>query len=404
MDTFIARQAIYDRNGIIYGYELLYRSFFSDYYTEKNPDKATCLLLINSYLSLGFENLTNGKLAFINFTPNIIKSGIIEHLPPELIVIEILENSKLDNEFVSICKRLKKKGYRFALDDFIYNPQENSLLDIADIIKIDCLNFPLPNLDKFYSQLKEPKPLLVAEKIESKALFQEVYAQPYSLFQGFYLSRPVILTSFDLKPDKAVLVAFEKILEQEQYEVDTLEAIAKKDIALTLKILKLFESKALSQKSAPSIKEALSEISHAEAKCWFNLCMSDRESDNHSLRLQKRSVVRGRFTESLGSEAKLAFSVNELYFLGLFSLLDNLLNTSFNQIINRLPISAAIKKAYLREPSPLLDLLILVENYEAEKWENVLEQCNLLAINPTKVAEFYLEAQKWQNNLEVTFS
>ncbi len=402
MDTFIARQAIYDCFGNIYGYELLYRSFFSDYYTEKNPDKATGLLLINSYLSLGFENLTNGKLAFINFTPNIIKSGIIEYLPPELIIIELLENCQLDDDFIAICKKLKKKGYRFALDDFVYNPKQTSLLELADIIKIDCLNSPLPDFTSFYSLLKEPKPLILAEKIESKELFQEVYNEAFSLFQGFYLSRPVILTSFDLKPDKSVLAAFEKVLKQKQYQIDKLEAIIKKDIALTLKILKLSESKKHLPRLSLSIKQALSQISHAEAKCWFNLC-NNYDSDNQSLNLRKRSVIRGRFTELLGLEAKLASSHSEFYFLGLFSLLDRLLNTSFQQIVNRLPVSMAIKKAYLREPSQLLDLLMLVENYEAEKWENVLRQCELLNIKPEKVAEFYLEAQNWQSNLEVTF-
>lgn len=403
MDTFIARQAIYDRNGNIYGYELLYRSFFSDYYTEDNPDKATGLLLINSYLSLGFENLTNGKLAFINFTPNIIKSGIIEYLPPELIVIELLENYLFDDEFIAICKKLKKKGYRFALDDFVYNPKQTSLLELADIIKIDCLNSPLPDFNGFYSLLKVPKPLLLAEKIESKELFQEVYTEAFSYFQGFYLSRPVILTSFDLKPDKSVLAAFEKVLMQKQYQIDKLEAIIKKDIALTLKILKLSESKAHLPQLSCSIKQALSQISHAEAKCWFNLCNNNYEPDNQSFHLRKSSVIRGRFSELLGSDAKLPFSNSDFYLLGLFSLLDRLLNTSFHQIVNRLPVSTAIRKAFLRKSSPLLDLLMLVESYEAEKWEDVHRQCKLLNIKSEKVAGLYLEALNWQSNLEVTF-
>lgn len=61
-------------------------------------------------------------------------------MPKELVVVgEILETVMPDAEVIAACRRMKKQGYRLALDDYCDSPESRQLLEIADFVKIDVL-------------------------------------------------------------------------------------------------------------------------------------------------------------------------------------------------------------------------------------------------------------------------
>ena len=115
---FIARQPILDRTQSTYAYELLFRSGAADLFCGTDPESAT-RSTIDLSLLLGTQSLTEGRPAFINCTREALLSGIMRTLPKELIVIEVLEDVPADEDVVRECLRLKKDGYRIALDDII---------------------------------------------------------------------------------------------------------------------------------------------------------------------------------------------------------------------------------------------------------------------------------------------
>ena len=137
-EIHVARQPIFDRNLKIYAYELLFRSNAQDNFNENSADQATYDLVSNTFLALGFETLTKGKKAFINFTDNCLKNDLPLMLPQDKVVVELLENiAPDDQETYQICKNLKEKGYMIVLDDFIITETLNPFVELADIIKID---------------------------------------------------------------------------------------------------------------------------------------------------------------------------------------------------------------------------------------------------------------------------
>ncbi|MFW5630873.1 MAG: diguanylate phosphodiesterase, partial [Acetivibrio ethanolgignens] len=93
MDTFIARQAIFDKKGNVVAYELLYRS------SEKSTradlvdgDRATLQVLSDAITVFGLPYLTNSKMAFVNFTENLLLRDTALLASPEEIAVEILED------------------------------------------------------------------------------------------------------------------------------------------------------------------------------------------------------------------------------------------------------------------------------------------------------------------------
>lgn len=197
MNVYVAKQAIVDRFNNIVGYELLFRDNYSqNKYTATDGDKATLQLLQNSIVNIGMNKLVGTKKAFVNFTDNILKSNICSFISPENIIIEILEDIQPTDRIIESCKLLKDKGFILALDDFVFKNKYVELIKLVDIIKIDFFitkDLERKNvLKKILSINSDIK--FLAEKVETSNDFKEALSFGYSYFQGYFFSKPQIVT------------------------------------------------------------------------------------------------------------------------------------------------------------------------------------------------------------------
>ena len=123
MDVLVARQAIFDRDRRVYGYELLFRSNAGlNEFDGTEGGLATKQVLANSLLVIGLENLVGTKKAFVNFGRAPLLQGWHASLPRASTVIEVLETVEPDAEVVEACRNLREQGYQIALDDFVFRP------------------------------------------------------------------------------------------------------------------------------------------------------------------------------------------------------------------------------------------------------------------------------------------
>ena len=134
----LARQPIYNNDVEVVAYELLFRSSDENAADFDDEDHATSEVILNAFTALPVEELLEGKPAFINFTRKLLNTP-----PPiekNLLVVEILESVHIDRISIAAIKKLKSNGYTIALDDYVYNPKHDELLEMADIIKLDVMH------------------------------------------------------------------------------------------------------------------------------------------------------------------------------------------------------------------------------------------------------------------------
>ncbi len=193
MEVFVAKQSIFDRNLDVYGYELLFRSGHNNYYDGLDENVSTSSVISNSLSVIGMENLTGDKRAFINFPYEMLINGTATTLPKESVVIEILENVYPDHDIINACKKLKQLGYILALDDFVLKPEYYPLIELSDIIKVDFLLTKSEERELIIKKINSPKIKFLAEKVESRAEYDQAFQLGYSYFQGYFLSKPVII-------------------------------------------------------------------------------------------------------------------------------------------------------------------------------------------------------------------
>ena len=401
-EIHVARQPIFDRNLKIYAYELLFRSNAQDNFNDNNADQATYDLISNAFLTLGFETLTKGKRAFINFTGNSLKNKLPFILPHELVVVELLEDiPPNDQEIYQICSELKSKGYLVVLDDFIITEKLNPLVELADIIKIDFKTTSAQQQVKLMRACKHLPIKWLAEKVETYAEFKIAVEMGYTYFQGYFFSKPVILSSTNIPANKLVYMQILKELNKTQINFVKIEDLIKSDVSLSYKLLKFINSSFFGFKSKiKSIKQVLALLGERELSKWLSIIALKNIADDKPGDLVTESLIRAKFLEKLAKEFQPQLAA-QAFLLGMFSYIDVLLNKNMREILEEINLDKTIKEVLVGENanSLLFLLLMLVDNYEKGNWDKYFFYASLLKIEGNYISEAYRDALLWSNEV-----
>lgn len=402
MDSYIARQPIFDRKTHIFGYELLFRSGVSDSsYSAVDADQASSRVVMESFYTMGVTSITGGKPAFINFTSTILLENIAMLFPKNLLVIELLEDIEPTPEIVNACRNLCYQGYTLALDDFVYRPELEPLIQLCKIIKFDFLATPPQEIMETLSLIDTKGKLLLAEKIESMEMFQMAAEMGFTLFQGYFFCKPVTLASKDVAPLKARYVSLlHEVNEGSDMDFRRLANIILGDVALSYKLLRMVNSAYYALPTeVVDIKYALSILGTEDIRKWiFLMAIMDMCSSKPD-ELIRMSMIRGRFMEQIQRYCRLPYSSENIFLTGLFSLLDVMMEQQMHVALHNMPLAAEILQTLVDHSGQLYDLLQLVVSLEQSAWEETDRLIESFSLSAGQVTTVYVEAVKWCNEI-----
>jgi c-di-GMP-related signal transduction protein len=405
MEVFVARQPIFTNNKEVFGYELLYRNNQENNFSDINGDEATAEVIINSFLNIGIDEISNGKPCFLNFTEKLLQLKLPTYFNPKEIVVEILETIEPSLELLKICKELKGLGYQIALDDFVLdeqNPYTFALFRFVDILKVDFRKTTLIMREKIEKIAKECKIKLLAEKIETRMEFNQAILKGYEYFQGYFFAEPAIVSTKDIPTYFHSYLEIINTLSGAEPRIDIIAKWIEQDLSLSYKLLKLINSPAFRPKQKiRSIQQAIVMLGLKEIQKWiYVLAIRDLSvrKQGFSNELITISLTRAKMCELLVRGKK--ESSNSPYFLtGMFSLMDSLLNTSMETVLNTLPLHEDIADALSGKQNHLRDMLDLAIAVEKGNWEDVSEICQKLDIIENVVFSDYFQSLAWSTNL-----
>lgn len=401
MDVFLARQPIFDRSNKVIAYELLFRNGCKNFCCNADGNEATLNVIVNSFYTFGIKNITNNKKAFINFTEELIKKEIATLLPSEQVVVEILEDIEPTDEIIFACKKLKEKGYILALDDFTFNKKYIKLIKLVDIIKVDFKVTKGYERKRLFELLKiNNKIKFLAEKVENNEEYNEAVKIGYTYFQGYYFSKPVILSRKSIFANKNIALKILELIIKEEFSFDDLELLIIKDLGLSYKIMKLINSSGYYLRNrVSSIRQAITFLGEIEIKKWLYVVLLNDLKGNNTNELIKVSLQRAKLCEFICSMSIYKEKKSSAYMTGLFSVADAILNCPIKVIINDLGIVDEVKDGLIEEKNPLNIMLKLVINYEKGEWENVEIYGEEIGIDTSEISSVYIESLKWADNI-----
>lgn len=404
MEVFIGRQPIFNLHEQVVAYELLYRSKNVNAFPMVDSDAATIDVLVNSFLSIGFEEVTKGKPGFVNFTDNLLMSSIHEFLNPSQVVIEILEDVPLTSQLVKRVVELKKYGFQIALDDFIMDEHVeiyDELFEQVDYIKVDFLATSMVKRMEIENKVKGNYPhiQLLAEKVETRHQFEVAKSSGYVLFQGYFFEQPQIIKATDIPANTIQYIHIISLLKEEEPNIQLLAENIERDISLTYKLLQMINNSSKRSKSkVRSIKQAIVLLGISNLRKWiYLLAMREIDIDGDSDLFKEvmcMSLFRAKVCEKL---AKLSYKKNfsEYFLVGMFSLIDTLLQRPMSSILHQLPFSEDITNTILgheTEMTPFLEFSIALGKLDWARLEELGDQLNI-PLNDMDL--LYYEAMEW---------
>ena len=400
---FLGRQPILDRNQDIVAFELLFRSGDVDHAQISDDFTATATVINHAFNELGIEAALGPYRGFINMSESLLMSDVIEILPKDKIVMEILETVKINHALVERCKLLKSMGFKIALDDFTaYHPSIDPFLQLADVVKIDILMVEPAELETLAAKIKHWPVKLLAEKVDSIEQFERCMAIGFDLFQGYYFAKPQVIKGKRLSHSELTLMKLLGQVMADAQEHD-IEETLKGNPHLSLNLLRLTNSVACGMKQKiSSIRMALAVLGRRQLQRWIQILLYSSSSQDHTFPnpILQLAATRGKMMELLSPKMGNKELADNAFITGIMSLMDTLLGTPMNEILTTIPVRDEVKDALIERQGILGRLLNLVESLEKGNMmelEERLKECTRITLHDLSTAQ--IEALKWSNSI-----
>ena len=356
-------------------------------------NRATGSLLTSSFFTEGLEKISGNKPCFVNFTEELLLENIAESFPIDNIVVEILEDVRPTTEIIAACKKLKDLGYTIALDDFVYHKKFIPLIELANIIKIDFRLTPVDQICQTLEFLSQYEIELLAEKVETHDEFEEARKLGFKYFQGYFFAKPEVVRIKELSTSKLTLLNLLSEINKHVFSAEKMTEIISADVSLSYRLLRYINSAYFYLiKKIDSISHAVTYLGEDEIRRFVTLAVISEISSNKPAELVRLAAVRAKFCEILGQDSPSKLKSNELFMLGLFSLLHAMLDTPITEVVQKIPISDDIKQALIHQQGPLSVFLEIVIAYERGHSEECFLALETISVPKERIYGIYLSS------------
>ena len=398
-DALVARQPIYEPSQRTFGYELLFRNSRTNAASILNPEEATAQVIVNSFLEIGLDRMVGSAPAFINVTDKFILSGYCESLPKDRIIFEILEDTVPGPELLAELATLRNLGYRFALDDYTFQPHLRPLIPFCHFLKVDLRDVDRSKLRGLIADSRAAGRIVLAEKVETFEEFEFCREAGFHLFQGYFFCRPRIVSAATIPMNRIAICRLLAKLHQPDISTQEVESIVGEDLSLSYRLLRYINSASIAlSKTVQSINHAVRLVGTEQIKLLASLIMLT-SLDEKPRELMTTSLVRAKMCELLASVTGV-HATEPFFTVGLFSALDAFLDCSMTQALELLPLAADIREALLTRGGDPGKVLESVLSYEQAHWDDT----KLAGITPVGAREVYLRSLQWADKLIRSFN
>ncbi|HAS90030.1 MAG TPA: diguanylate phosphodiesterase [Desulfovibrio sp.] len=401
---FVARQPVFDAQKNIWGYELLFRNSEGTNTADIGDDDAATSQVIADGFGLIQDDIEDGQRLLVNFPRNMLLEGAADFLPPEICVVEVLEHVQPEPDVLEALRDLKDRGYVLALDDYVGQEGFEPFIDLADIVKVDCLDLDQDELANIAGNLKQLDVHLLAEKVEDNEMFDLCRNLGFELFQGFFFSRPEIIPGKKISTNNINRLQLLSAISGEEFEVEDLTKAINSDVSVSYRLLKFMNSPAFGlPNEINSIQQAIALIGYRKLAGWLRMILlSDMSSGPAGNELAFLSIKRAKFLELVCRDMKnCPLSAESMFMLGLFSLLDVLLGRPMPELMEELPVEKDLVKALIGEECDALVYLNLIKLLEKADWDGLTKLIMDNKLSPISVARNHMAAMQWANEIVV---
>lgn len=397
--VYIGRQLIIDHEQKIIGYELLYRHAANSQRAEfDNASTASTAVFSNLLTHMGLEWLLGDNLAFINISPELLESDLINLLPPTRIAFEVV-GATPTAELLNRCRDLRSKGFSIVFDGVLPSSPQGQLLKVADYVKLDVQALGIKCLGQAKAAFKTQTVKLIASKVETPAEFRACKELGFDGFQGYHFARPEILSTRAITPAQTRLIQLLNMI-RSNAEFSEIETALKCDVALSVRLLRYINSAGLGRaQQVRSINHALTLLGYRQLYRWLSLLILASDGSRTPPALAKTALIRGRLTELLGQTRLEGQERDNLFIVGVFSLIDAILGVPMDKLLESLSLPDSIGDALLHRSGIYGVYLDLAEACENADWSRLDHLSMQAGLSAEQINQAHLNALSWAEEI-----
>jgi EAL and modified HD-GYP domain-containing signal transduction protein len=404
-EIFIGRQPILDRKQELFAYELLFRSGRQRNSAEVHDNlAATASVISHAFADLGIEQALGPYKGFINCDESLLLSDMLEILPSDKIVLEVLETVEVTTIIVDRCRDLKARGFTLALDDFVnYEDKWKPLLELVEIVKVDLMPLEAQALLDTTTALQRWPLRLLAEKVDSREQADHCHKLGYHLFQGYYFAKPAIIAGKKLGHSQMALMRLLGMLIGDA-ETSDLEGVFKHEPGLTMNLMRLTNSVATGVRTkVTSMRHAITVLGRRQLQRWLQLLLyTNPVGGSVASPLLQLAATRGKMMELMAAKLHPGSREGEdqAFMTGIMSLMPTLMGVPLEEILRGISIATSVREALeMREGElgVMLDLIEASESGDGAACHDLLEQ--LARLDSVTLNACMAQALAWASSI-----
>ncbi len=395
MDVFVSRQPIFDRNGAVFGYQLVCREDADSVFSR--PGGNVAQTLEQSLAFMGLESLANGKRVFVNMTYDALVSGAVPAFKPEQAIVEIPENGHDDELLLAAAARLKDAGYELALPQNV--DPAGPVLRLISYAKLDAALAKHPEVVQIVREMENAGIKVLGENVETHDDFGRCRRSGFSLLRGFFFTtRPDndAEPAKDIPAFKAHYLAVMRQLQAPEIDIAAVEEIVRRELSLSYKALRYVNSAYYGLRTRiKSVRHALAMLGINEVRRLVSASVFTTLGHDKPRELVAQATVRARFCELLAKELGFQSRGDEFFTMGMWSLVDVILDRPMGHILREMPMASDIEAALLGEDNLPREVLECAIAYERGNWAELARKAASLRLTENAIPSRYAEAIDW---------
>ncbi len=365
-------------------------------------DGAGSILGLEVVESLGAGTLSDNQEVFVELSNISMFSPIEENcsMPHEKVVLLFDHTIPAETMYIKRLQQLKFMNYKLAIRNLAIEQFEEyaPVLKLLDYIMLDYKKLNMVAARNFFTKVY-PNIKMIAVNVDSLEDYEELAkGEAYSLYEGDFYRLPVTKGTTKVAPLKVNYIELLKIVNNPDFELTKAADIIGRDTALVIELLRMVNHMAVNSEIT-SIRHAAAMLGQKELKKWINAVVSKELCADKPNEITRLSLLRAKFAENLAPTFEMAALSSELFLMGLFSVLDIILDKPMKEALAMVNVSKEITEALVEGKGDMAKVLGFIQCYEIASWSELSRQMILYNINESPVYDAYIEALSWYRDL-----
>lgn len=351
---------------------------------------------------MGIDTISGNKEIFVSLSSISIFSDVRQICTaPRSRIVLLIDNTIPPIEmYINRLKELKDQGYKLAIRKLPITEFANytEVFKLMDYVFLNCKKIIIDKAQLYFSKLF-PNVKICIGNIETMEQFETYKKLGYNcLYEGSFYRVPATKGETEVAPLKVNYIELLNIVNNENFDLSKAADTIAKDTALTILLLKMVNNMARNSE-VTSIRHAAAMLGQRELKKWINTAVVNALYADKPNEITRVSLLRAKFAENLAGAFGLAMKTEELFIMGLFSVLDVILEKSMKEALEVVKVSKDVEEALVDMKGKLAPVLDFIKHYEEANWSEISRQMILYNIDMQVVEKSYMDTLVWYKKI-----